>query len=279
MTRSGTGAQRKNRLQGRGLEAFKWVWQNTSGLSRKRDPVPFFIAGVQRSGTNMLSEVLERSFETQVFRESDARAFTNFELRDRARLETLVRKSPAECVVLKALCDLHRLASLLDAFPGSRAIWVVRRMEDMVNSHLRARFARVCDRRMRNIAQDPDSEAWRGRGLGEETLALLRQHADDALTHESAVALFWFVRNRLYFDQGLDGDDRVRVMFYEAFVQDPKRYGAAMLQWAGVQPTNFALKKVTPSSIGRYDSPSIDPDIAERCSALYTRFAREAMLL
>jgi len=279
MARPGTGAQRKNRLQGRGLETFKWMRQQFRLVGREARSRPFFIAGVQRSGTNMLSEVLERSFRTDVFRESDPKAHENFELRDLAQLQKLVRRSPADCVVFKALCDLHRLRGLLDAFEGARAIWIVRRMDDMVNSHLRARFARVCDARMRNIADDPESEGWRGRGLGDETLALLRRHAGDGLSHESAVALFWLARNRLYFDHGLESDERVCVLFYEDFVQDPKRRGADLLRWAGLKSTAFALKKVKPSSIGRYPPPSVDPEIAERCTALYDRFSRDARLL
>ena len=40
-----------------------------------------FVAGVQRSGTNMLMDALERSFETDVYHERDPRAFDNYLMR------------------------------------------------------------------------------------------------------------------------------------------------------------------------------------------------------
>ena len=53
------------------------VGQAGGGASRRY----LFVGGVQRSGTNMLMDVLERSYETDVYHERDPRAFDGYQMR------------------------------------------------------------------------------------------------------------------------------------------------------------------------------------------------------
>ena len=74
-----------------------------------------FVAGQQRSGTNMLMEVLEWSPYTDVYHETDPRAFTpGYEMRETAVIQDLARASRAPFFIVKSLCELDRLRSLLD---------------------------------------------------------------------------------------------------------------------------------------------------------------------
>jgi protein tyrosine phosphatase len=50
-----------------------------------------FVAGVQRSGTNMMMDILGRSMQTEVFHESHSRGFQDFELKSLSTLEASVR--------------------------------------------------------------------------------------------------------------------------------------------------------------------------------------------
>src|ERR1700721_775604 len=65
-----------------------------------------FVGGVQRSGTEMVMDVLERSPDTRVFHEQDPRAFDRFELRADEVIRPLAR-SVAPCVVFNPFCDNH----------------------------------------------------------------------------------------------------------------------------------------------------------------------------
>ena len=82
-----------------------------------------YVAGQQRSGTNMLMNVLDRHWRTDVYHETDARAFECYQMRDIEVIRALVKRSSARLVVFKALCELQRLRDLLDAFPKARALW------------------------------------------------------------------------------------------------------------------------------------------------------------
>ena len=283
MTRKGNNAQLRSRFDGLILRSMKHMRQRLAGRPPHEQKVVFFVAGVQRSGTNMLLSVLERPTATEVFRETDPRAYENFELRDVDVIRGLVARSYGRVTVFKALCELQKLRALLDAFPHAKAIWIVRRPEDMINSHIRARFsvnrAVSCGVRMKNIVDGRDPEGWRGRDVGEATLAAIRDLAHDGMSHESGVALFWLMRNLLYFDQGLDRDDRVRAVCYEDLVKAPDDHTAALFDWLGIPFRRTADKKVNPRSIDRYPPPEVEAPILEACHALHERFRREARRL
>ena len=61
-----------------------------------------FVGGVQRSGTEMMMAVLERSPETRGYHESDPRAFCEYQMRDLAVIRELVDPTHAPVVVLKS---------------------------------------------------------------------------------------------------------------------------------------------------------------------------------
>lgn len=275
MTKANT-AQLRNRFDGRLFQEYKKLRQFMAPHKIYNEKQVVWIAGVQRSGTNMMTQILERSLETDVYRESDPNAYNNYELLPHSHLQNLVSSSRARTVVFKALCELQDLKKLLDDFPDARAIWMIRRMEDMVNSHTRSVFVssqtRGCGPRMVNISRDPLSEGWRGLGMSEETNLLLQKHIHPDITHESAVALFWLIRNRLFFELELDKDPRVVTVTYEDFVSDPHANGTALLHWLQLKADPMILKKVNARSVGRHDPPGIEPAIAKLCLDLYNRF-------
>ena len=259
------------------LKQLRWAARPTRDLDAK---TVVFVAGVQRSGTNMITDVLRRSIETDVYHETDPRAFDDYEMRPLPVIRDLVARSPARVIVFKCLCELQDLRQLLDAFPNARAVWNLRRTDDMVNSHAKARFKagrhRLCPARINDLALDVDAAGWRGRGMRPETQALLRQHAHPAINHESAVGLFWYLRNQLYFDQQLQADPRVRVLAYEDFVTEPRALGRALFDWLDLPPSGYAVGAVTARSIGRWQQPEIDPEVRALCQRLHARFDAQA---
>ncbi|RMD90845.1 MAG: hypothetical protein D6807_00955 [Alphaproteobacteria bacterium] len=283
MKNKGNNAQLRSRFDGLALRLLKRLRQLLQGRPAPDSKQVFFIAGVQRSGTNMIVNMLTPPASTEVYRETDPRAYRDFELRDIDTLHQLVARSFGRITVFKALCELQKLPALLDAFPRARALWIVRRPEDMINSHIRARFSVnrtiSCGERMKNIVDGRDPEGWRGRDIGETTLAAIRDMAHDGLSHESGVGLFWLMRNRLYFDLGLDRDERVRAVCYEDLVTAPDDYAAALFEWLGLPSKRSAVKKVNPASIGRYPPPDVERPILEACHDLYDRFRTDARLL
>ena len=94
------------------------------------------VSGVQRSGTNMLMDALERHWDTDVYHEYDSRAFERYYMRDMATISALHSRCKARFFVIKALLEAHLLREIGRSFPGTRFVWVFRNYADMINSHM-----------------------------------------------------------------------------------------------------------------------------------------------
>lgn len=228
-----------------------------------------FIAGVQRSGTNMMMNALERHPDTYVYKESDPRVFDSFLMRPIYRVRTVVDATIPRYVVVKALHEAHDLYLLLDFFKGSNAIWMYRDYVDVINSNQR-RFSSVRNY-IDEIVQDPRRGIWRGLGMTDETLKTLRAHYDEDLDDNSAQALFWYYRNQLFFDQKFDSDERVLLIKYEPFVTNSAKYVGFVTDFLGLEPDDDLVERVHASSIRKNTPPEVRPDVAVLCDRMRDR--------
>ena len=229
-----------------------------------------FVAGVQRSGTNMMMSVLERSFETDVFHERDPRAFQDYEMRSREVIHRLVDGSKAGHVVIKALCELQDLKSLLDDFAPAKTLWLVRDYGDMINSHMRKWSG--CPATIGKILDDPDTTDWRGRGMPQKIREVVAEHYHPDMTDASAVALFWCFRNLLFFEQGFDVDERVLPVRYESLVSEPHTFFPQALEFLGIPASDRIAAKVFARSINKDPKPEIEAPVRNLCEMVMSRF-------
>jgi len=259
------------------LAVRKWRWRRAHGVT-PGTAMPVWLVGVQRSGTNMLVRGLEASPEFEVRNENDRRAFRRFRLRPDDEVAALVLASRHRYVLLKPLCDSHRVRELLDALPvptPGRAIWAYRDVDDRARSAL-AKFGDANLQALREIAMGGGRRRWQAQGLSAESLRLLASFDYERVSPADAAALFWYVRNRLYFEQGLDRRDDVMLCCYDRMVAHPEETMGTLCAFLGVpwQPELVAHVAVR-SSRGR---PPLDLDsrIRARCEELQARLDSSA---
>ena len=121
---------------------------------------------------------------------------------------------------------------------------------------------------------------WQGRRLDAATVELIREHAPRRLDPYSGAALFWYVRNALFFRLGLDRRADVLLCRYDALVADPAaqlRRLCAFLDFA-YHPrlhAHVARREPRPAPAGgtRPGEPPIDARIRELCAELAARLA------
>jgi hypothetical protein len=234
------------------------------------DRLTVFVAGVQRSGTNMMMDVLERSYQTDVFHERDERAFANYLMRPSSVIRGLYEQSKASHFVIKSLCELQDLSRLMSEFSPAKAVWVVRNYEDVVNSML-VSFGNHA-KQVQRIAKDRHSDGWRGEGMSDATHALVRRFASEDLDDASAAALIWYFRNVLFFEQGFDRAPTVILVPYERLVTEPEQEFRRVFEFLGLAYSPRVNAKVFPSSIRKREPPPIDPGIRQLCDDLTARF-------
>jgi hypothetical protein len=236
------------------------------------DAVPVFLVGVQRSGTNMLVRGLEREPSFEVRNENDREAFDRFLLRSDEVVRGIVTSSKHRYVLFKPLCDSHRIGGLLDDLgtPSSgRAIWAHRGVDGRVRSAV-DKFGDANLQALRRIADGTGDGLWQAQGLTDEHRATIRSFDLAAMGAEDAAALFWYLRNDLYFTTGLDARGDVTMVSYERMVADPATVMRSLCRFLGMayRPELIAhVRARTPSDL----SLRIDPRIRALCDELGSR--------
>ena len=273
MGRKTTSRYYLERLELQGWLGCKWLAHRGFYGPRGRAPAAVtFVAGVQRSGTNMLMDVLEQSLLTDVYHERDTRAFDNYIMRDIDTIAALHHQCRAPHFIIKSLCELQRLPQLRQRFPAARVVWIVRHYDDVVNSML-VSFRNHASQ-IRRLAEDKLSVDWRGEGMSDATQQLLRRFAGPELTDASGAALMWYLRNVLFFEQGFAGDPEVLLVSYEDLVSAPAAEFARIFGFIGLPYRRWHSRKVVASSIGKRQPPGIDPAVRTECEQLLRRFSQ-----
>ncbi len=246
----------------------KKIWQLTHAVKQTNKQV-CFIAGIQRSGTNMLMDVIERSMETDVYHERDKRAFDRYEMLEPDIIKGLLQRSRAKHFVIKALCELQILPDLLNTFKSSKALWVFRHYEDVVNSMLISFPSQAAV--VKRVVQDRNSNRWIARGMSDSTHELVKSLVPDEIDDASSAALIWYFRNILFFENALEDDERVRLVKYETLVTRPDEVLSEAFKFADITYTPWVRKKVVASSVRRRPAPTIEPKIKKLCDELLSK--------
>lgn len=233
-----------------------------------------FIAGTQRSGTNMMMDVLERSMETDVYHEHDPRAFVKYRMRPVEDIRSLQERSVASHFVIKSLLDLQDLPSLMDTFGPAKTIWLLRDFNDVVNSMLKS--FRNQSQQILRIAADRTSDEWLAQGISNETHARIRDLADDKLDNASAAALLWYIRNVIFFDKGLNHDSRVKLVAYESLVTAPHVHFPEIFAFLRLRYSTRISRGIYATSIRKGSPPAIREPVRQLCEDLLFRFRQGA---
>lgn len=232
---------------------------------------PVFVVGLQRSGTNMVVRGLDRAGEFEVRNENDRTAFRRYRLRADEEVQALVGASRARYVLLKPLCDSHRVDRLL-ALGGTtpRAIWVYREVDGRVRSAL-AKFGDHDRLVLRAIVAGHGEALWQAQGLSAHARAVLDDVGVETLDPASASALFWWVRNSLVFDLGLHQRSDVLLVSYDAFLRAPAATMRRVTGFLGMDYRPALDAHVAPRSTSCPGRLDLDPRVRALCDELQAR--------
>lgn len=231
-----------------------------------------FITGCQRSGTTMMTRLFERDIHSMVYGEFSEISSVD---RNNIRLDPLDKvkahfiREKANFIVAKPLVESQNIKEILDYFPGSRAIWMYRHFQDVASSNL-INFGESNGVRDINFIVENNPANWRAEKNSKEALQVINRLYDPAMGHYDAAALFWFARNRLYFDLHLDQDERIMPVKYEALVKSPEKIMREIYEFVQVKyPGDKILSEVSSRSVGKGETISISPQIQQVCDQLY----------
>jgi hypothetical protein len=176
-------------------------------------------------------------------------------------------------VLIKPICDSHRVDELLalpTGMPG-RALWMWRDVDDRARSEV-AKFGPANLTALRAIADGTIGDRWQGQRLAPETVALIRSFDLAAMDPHTGAALFWFVRNDLYFRLGLSERDDVLLVAYQDMVDAPEAAARRVCTFLDLPyRPEFAADVAAVPSKGPLP---IDARVRELCDELTVRLAK-----
>ncbi len=256
----------------------KSIARGSKWLQRRRTPhatavrFPVFVVGSNRSGTQMVCEAIGRSPHGWEYRESEfSIAFNSFYLRADWLIKRLIRHSPAPVVSFGSILDSQSTDVLLSRFEGAKAIWLYRRYEDAANSSV-SQWGNQLKNLVRWVARgEPERLGARGQRISADTVQLFCELFCEDMTNEEGACLYWYMRNRLYFDFNLHRDPRVLLVQYEDTVLNREKAFRRIFGFLGFPYDPKIIDGIFASSVGKHPRPSIDPRIQAVCDALKRR--------
>lgn len=255
------------------MRTYKHLYQRAGlGQGRNGQKQIVMIQGCQRSGTSMTYWIFERDFRIKIYREaselSAQDAIERIRLNPLPDVRATLEKDRVPIVVMKPLVESQRANELLDFFPQSKIIWLYRHFQDVASSNLKA-FGRgqgIEDLRP-IVLQEPHN--WRSENVSEETRETIRHFFSEDMNPYDAAALFWYARNRLYFEQGLDQNPRVMLCRYEELVRRPSEVMQRLYDFIGVPyPGDKIVKAVHPQSIGKGRRSRLSAEVEALCEKM-----------
>lgn len=263
-----------DRVATKGQIALKKAYQyatNEKGCQKKL----VFIVGCQRSGTTLMVNVFEKDINTKIYREfsilSSQDKDKNLRLNPLPSVMGVIEKDRAPIVIMKPLVETQNIKSIMSFFGDSKAIFVYRSYKDVAFSDMNHFGEQNGISNLRPIVEkDPGN--WRSEKVSENVAGVVRESFSETMPPEDAAALFWYVRNSLYFDLGLDENEDVYLCKYEDLVTKPERVFKRIYESIGARfPGNGLLKDVHSISIGKGDDIKISDGIKNLCEDLSVR--------
>jgi len=204
-------------------EMFTKIYNNKERKIKK-----LIILGSQRSGTSILSSVIgelkdcKHFAETNVAINSDDRKEGGQTIRLKKLEEVgeiFKNINNKKLIVFKPLVESQNTEELLDFFEDSIAFWTYRNYRDVIASNLKK-----WDKPTAKIYFGPiinkSSLNWRSENLTDKCYDIFNTFYDPEMTSADATALFWLLRNQLFFEQKLENNKNVSLINYESLVND-----------------------------------------------------------
>ena len=242
-------------------------------VGRPGEQTVVFVVGCQRSGTSMAIRTLDRSLDVDRFDETDPRAFVGCRIKTVDIRQELITRSTAKCVMFKPVCDCHRVTDLLAEHPRAKAVWLYRHYKDVVNSAIE-RWGDTSKRYIEDLLRgggDWGQQQWNRERVTQECLAEVQEAVSDGLAPHGAAAIFWYMRNRTFFEQDLEHDPATILARYEELVTHSKREFQRLCDFLDIRFDDDLVKNVFASSIRKRPCPPVGERIEKLCDTMLER--------
>lgn len=240
-----------------------------------------FVVGCQRSGTTMLMECFNKDFRTKIYEESSAITGHPAYRDDKHRLKPLdeiaaiIARDRAPLIIAKPLIDSQNVSKLLQYFGGAKAIWSYRNYRDVANSILAKWGGEVPKKNLRPIFKGDIGHYWSAERVSAQTRQVIETYFAEDMSPQDAAALFWYIRNILFFDLALDQHPNVILCRYEDIVTAPARVMQNIYHFLDMSyPGDRLVRHIHPRSVNLGRQLGLSQGVEDLCADLLEKMDR-----
>ena len=230
-----------------------------------------FIVGCQRSGTTMLGRSFANDLRVKEYGEFGL-ADSDLRIYPLDVIESIAAKQHAPIMVVKPLVESHRTLEILNFFPNSSAIWMLRHYKDVANSSFRKFGVKATRINLGSIVRN-DNAHWMSEAASDPVREVIQKYYDDNMPPLDGKALIWYARNSLFFEQRLQDYPRVKVIQYDDIVSRPSEIMREIYKFIDV---DYAGDKIVAGvhkhSVGLGKELELNPEIESLCEKLWQQF-------
>jgi hypothetical protein len=243
-----------------------------------KDKAVLCIIGCQRSGSTMMYEIFSKDPRSKVYGE-----FCNLNSDDKdhkirlnavAKVKSVIDSLGHPLVILKPLVESQHVDKLLALHKNVKCVWLFRNYRDVAASNIK-KWGPMNGKNnlLPIINQEPSN--WRSESLPPETVSTVKKHYDENMSSHDAAALFWWVRNSLYFHQHLFDNSKIYTCNYKNLVSQPGVQMKELYQFIGVEyPTNSITDHVHANSVKKGKKIILSDGIEKLCQELYDNLCK-----
>jgi len=246
-----------------------------SGLANGKQKTVVFVVGCQRSGTTIVERILGREWQAKSYEEfselTSQDPGESIRLNPLADVQAVIEKDKVNMIVIKPLVESQNVDKLLEYFPGSKALWVYRHYRDVVQSSINKFGPEIGVRDLWPIVEG-DGQNWRAERVPASVRDTVRTHFSDTMRPYDAAALFWFVRNSLYFELNFVAQPRILICKYEDLALYPRQVVRRIYNFLDYRfPGNRIVSNVHAGSVGKGQDIVLSAEVEHLCSALWEK--------
>ena len=242
-------------------------------LATRRAEAHLFVFGCQRSGTTHMERLFRADPRSVVFGEFSALSTKPGATvwRPLPEVADTLSRQPGHYTVARSLFESDRASSVIDAIPGSAAVWVYRDAPSVVRSMV-VKWADGFRAVSEHVETGTDGK-WRLSSLWDEIEDEAAEATGQARPSIPDVyALYWLRRNECVLEAEPALRGRLTAVSYDRLGHEPDAVVAQALSLLDIGPprARFPLE-TTPSKRASYGEAGITSAIADRCEAMLVR--------
>lgn len=181
-----------------------------------------FIFGVQRSGTTITIDFLMKLFGVKGYHEfspltedgDEGLRFLSIDV-----VKKRINENQEPFVLAKPLVESQKADELLEYFPNSKGIWMYRNYRDVVSSFHKKFGENVGEHHIDLIIRNV-SNNWRAERIPNHLRQLAVDFNKKGMTNYDATALYWYIRNMLFFEYEFENIPTLKLLKYEYFMNN-----------------------------------------------------------